>query len=265
MTPEEASLPFLTRKMLAFEHGAAFSLIVDLLASSSGTYELRGFTKEGPFNFRFVATGSLATESFTFRIPDFPIFFTVVGTASTVAVNEAGVAVFLGVNGTRNIMLVSGQPSLSYGVNWPNPGIPSFLHTRGRIDDTVIANPGTGAEISFTFPDSTFTLIKSISFLYTAGAAAATRRVRLEIIPNGSDIVRVASASDIIISEAWLMVWYPGAGTIIDTTTKLQQMSFPNDLLIPPSSTLQTVTTAFNALDAITSIQISGEQFYAQG
>ncbi|MCI0561108.1 MAG: hypothetical protein MN733_21695 [Nitrososphaera sp.] len=250
MPPKELKEPnFLTRDMLAFEHGTAFSLVIDIFSEAANEYVIRGFTKEGPFQFSIVtAAGSTTTEQ-VIGIPDVPILLTVTCSAAAATLGSGYVRVELGINGTRNVTLCEGYPHLFESLAWPTTPIPTELQRRGQIIALTGTNPAANAEISETVPTGNWWKLKSFRAVLVADANAATRRVELRITVGG---IVVASIPTIHSHTAGTIVIYMFADNAVAQTDGIGLISsqpIPQDIILPPASVVETVTTNKQAGD----------------
>src|SRR3972149_8142483 len=115
----QISYPFVTREMLAFKHASSFSLILNIIARATDGIEIRGMTKEGPFTFLFSPVGDGSIETFTFAVPDIPIFVSVTPSPDAAIATDAYVTLHLAVNGNRMMKLCQGIITFLSSVSWP--------------------------------------------------------------------------------------------------------------------------------------------------
>ena len=82
---EELNFPFVNRKMLDFEQGAIFSLLVTTISPANPPTQLtiQGATKNGPFKCFCDITPVGGKQTFTFRLTDIPIFLSTVQSSIT--------------------------------------------------------------------------------------------------------------------------------------------------------------------------------------
>lgn len=254
------SLPFLTRDMLAFEHATAFSLICDVIATNASAIQIKGATREGPFTLRIVPVADGTQEEFIFNIPDVPIFLTVTGFTTRSDMHSQYIEVQLGINRSRSWGLIQGFVSGITWLTWPVPMPTGALEKRGQILEIFSTNPAAGAEQNFPVPAEHWLKVKSIRFTYVNTAAAASRRVSLRLAGDTSTIVDIPQAGNMIISETWVLTWGEGLPNFVDSVGFTQTMPLPSDLILPPTGSIKTVTTAINGADDMGAMTIYAER-----
>lgn len=259
--PANLSLPYLTRDMLAFEQGTAFSLEIDVTSSRNATIQIRGFTREGPFKVDQVTASGITSVSYSFRIPDIPLALSITAVTSGKDTNSVYVIAHLGINGDRMLILCQGNVSKKFGINYPQQVVDSPMQQRGLSVVVTGADPAANTETFDTLNSLTFHRLISYRVEFVTGAAAATRRPSLQIDDGVSNAIIIPSAGDVIISETWILQWGVGLANLVDTTGKRQTMPLPADLWLPPGAGVGTVTTALNALDNYGAPLIWDERF----
>ena len=147
-------LPFVTRDMLAFEHGTPFELIVEFIADTVDPFEIRGYTREGPFTFLIVPANTNSISELSFRIPDIPVAVSVNYNAASTEVAFAHISLYLGMNTNRITMLTSGAISTVHGVSWPFPQQTSPFQADGQVISFAGVDPAAGAEVAIAIPNN---------------------------------------------------------------------------------------------------------------
>lgn len=247
---EKLSLPFLTRKMLEFEHGVAFDLELRTVTVDSGILFIIGATREGMFKFRVAPAGDGSAESFFFRIPDIPIFVNVYGTDISVERGEQWVSLFLRAGEERIMRMGSGYISIQSALNWPIVQSESELSGGGKYNYTNGLNPAAGAECSITVPTSEHWIIKAFQVQLVTDATVAARVVQLSVALNGSPSRLKMHAPTTQAASLTRLYHYGVKGSVEDSSD--DDDIFGNiyeDMHVKAGSTITTETTALQAGD----------------
>lgn len=261
--PGAAQLPFIVRDMLAFEGAAAFDLELTTASTVAQVLEITGMTREGPFRFNITTDTSGLAVANVFRIPDLPIFVSVRSSSVLAGVNQVYAMLYLRINGTKNVLLCQGSLGHFYGINWPVQTPPSSLQKRGLMVSGESADAAAGSEFTFDVPAGQFWILKAIHVIYVAAAAAASRRPRLVITFSGGSLIEIPSAATIIISQSSRLVWGEGLPNMDDQVGLQQTMPLPSNLLLPPGTIIESVTTGMNAGDNYSTAQFTAEAFFS--
>lgn len=236
------SLPFLIRDMLAFGEAATFDLEVSTGSDSAINLEITGVTREGPFRFNFTTDGLSVIETHVFSIPDIPVFLTVRTADANLRMNDCYAMVYLRVNKTKNHLLCQGNLGQFYGINWPNQAPMSELQRRGKVTVATGADPAAGSEWTVTVPAGQFWRVKSVQATLVASATAATRRPMMIITFNGGGDINIPINTGTTANQTMIHTWAEGIFSINDTGNLLITGVYPADLLLPPFSTIRSLT-----------------------
>jgi len=263
MDPYQNSLPFLTRKMMAFEHASKISLQLSVKADTLGTVEIKGFTREGPFTFRKPVTADVDFATESFRIPDFPVMVTMTSESFSGTANDASVILTLLIDDTPYAVLLQGQLGPFQGLSWPIPPPPTNLQSRGISAEVAGANPAAGEEFSITIPDQEWWILKAVRVRFVAAAVAVSRRPMLVIVRAASDNIEISVPADVTTGQIVFLNW-ADAGTAQNDATSLRQLApLPTNLLLPPGATIKSVTTNMEATDNYDPPRVLIEKFYS--
>ena len=258
------SLPFLTRKMLKFEHGAAFSLEITLVSVSADPITIRGFTSEGPFVFSIIPGTTAVKETFSRRIPDIPIFLSVTRAADEAAQNMAYVMVELGINGNVSCVLCQGYPNGTSGISWPYTLPITKLQDVGEPIVIAVADPAAGVNWNYTVLANQFLLVKTVTQHYTANATAANRRLILTLRSGANyKVAEIPSAATIVASQDSKLTWLAGGAAIDDQIGLYQTSVLPDSLFLPPDSLISVAAINKNAADQHYDIRIYAQRYFA--
>lgn len=237
------SLPFITRDMLAFEPGTAFSLVLNLVSKQTNPLEVRGFTKEGPFNYRIVPAGIGDLETFTLAIPDIPVMVSVTGDPGDFLANNTQATLHLGINGTRAVVLGQGTLGPTFGITWPHQVPPTSIQNLGVTDVINGTQPAAGAECVITTPDNEWWKLIRAHFKLDTDGNAANRTVRLDIEPASDLFITAIHSTAITANQIVTVAFVPDGTTATVVAAELHEVALPRDIWIPPGSTIETTTT----------------------
>ena len=262
MDPESNDFPFLTRKMLSFEHSTRFQLKLSSQSRIAGTLLIRGFTREGIFTFTHTVgtTGVITTENFS--MPDIPIMLSVQTASTTIEQGDCRVSLQLMLNGDSLMELCSGFIYSQKALSWPYSNTSDYIPGHGRLITVNSTNPVAGAEPSIEVPAHQVWRFIAARTQLVAAAAAASRRVHLVIDTGNSMVIDCFSGVDQIISETKAYS-FANFGHIPDETDDNDILvNTPAGLWLPEGGQIRTETTNLNAGDDFTTLKADVELFY---
>lgn len=261
---KDLQLPFITRKMLDFGESANFTLIIDTMSASSYTSSLniQGMTKAGVFKYSCTIETGGALQTFSFKLPDIPIFLSIIEENPNIGPNNVWVIVKLGVNGDVGMILTQGYPSDRIGISWPIQQQVPALAENGANTLVTVAVPAAGAEWSVTIPANQKWEIRSIFFIFTASAVVASRRPGVEIKFPTNVYFSIPTVADVIISQAYTFNFYKGAISINDATGFRQTAPLPEKIIVGASIVINSLTTNIQAGDQYSEIRMEVAIFY---
>lgn len=256
---------FLSRKMLAFEHGTKFHLRLKIQARAANLISVRGITREGVFTFTQTTNtdGTLVTTDFA--IPDFPIMVSVVDSGDLFRQGECYASLSLLVNGDPLYSLCSGLIYAIKGISYPvSPAIDQRVGG-GRIYSPTVANPAAGAEISVTVPGNCFWKVLTMRAPLVTDATVANRRVHVRYTRDGIPFPIMIDTFSDVDQTASLTRTY-NFGHFSDQTTRTDggaiQIALPDQFLLKSATTLTTVTTGLVAGDNWGDVVLWVEEFF---
>lgn len=193
------ALPFLFRKMLAFQEGSAFSLVLKGITTISDDLTIRGFTKEGPFTLKYRTVGDGNPETKTFRIPDVPIFIQISDESLHFPSQSTYFNLFLAIDGSIVGQMCAGNVSIGQSISYPitqftqaRPG-GGFLRTA-----TVGSAPGAGSDFGDSLCGDGLTWrIMGFRMKLITDANVANRRVHFIFKHTGTSKIIQEYFSDI--------------------------------------------------------------------
>lgn len=261
--PNKEIFPFITRKDLSFESGTLFDIEVVHYATNTGTVQLIGITKEGPFVFSFANGGTGARASSIFRIADIPIFLTLHGNVAAMNRGEFYGTVYLRMNGTRILRLCGGYVWRDHGISYPQTENVDENAGKGFVVVVSGSNPAAGSEILQTVPTGRLWRVRGIKFTLVAAAAAASRRVHLQFYVGGAiDYFETFAATDQIISETKEYHCLPLGSAAANTAGNSIYIPLPPDLILGEGDQIATLTDNLNASDNFGAPQFWIEQLF---
>ena len=258
---ETPFLPFVTRKMLRFEHGAEFELTGVIKSSGDRLVRIAGFTKERPFTFQIQTGPGFTLNQISFRLPEIPIAIIISDDSAAATQNSVYIELNLSVEGKPFMHLLKGTLGPRQPLGWPDSPPLSPLQKRGQMVILVSGNPAPGAEASQTTEASSWIIPQSIFARLTTNATVANRRVAILLSVGGTSFMLLASIADQTASQTVSYSWAAGATSLNDATTPLQQGSLPLNLLLLPETTISTFTENLQAGDNFTVQTIYAERF----
>lgn len=244
MPPEdEKSLPFLTRKMLAFERATTFDLSIEVLTRLSVTLFIAGYTKEGPFVYRYDTTAAGSIETRNFRIPDVPIAVTVFTTNITVERGDIHIQLYLRMNETRAQLLARGYVFRSVSPSWPQVTGGEAGEGNFTVAAPVGADPAANVEVSISNPTGQYWIVQGGTFTLVTDANAANRRVHLVINSAGlGQVIQCIASVDqaASLTRRYSFAHY-GAG-LVESSDDDILINIPPRLIIAGNGSITTAT-----------------------
>ena len=256
------SLPFLTRDMLAFEHGLTLSLRIRTQATSAQNITIRGLTREGVFTLTHLPNSDKTTKEEDFRIPDVPIMLSVTNAGGTYIKGQCFASIGLVVNGDILYELGAGFIHSAKGISYPVTNLAEPGPEGGSLQSLVGTNPAAGAEISETVPTTLFWKIRSIRFQLVTSATATGRRVHLVIDTGAGDNYDMFCEIDQNASDTQNYSCIPVGATPDSQDGNDIIIPIPSDLILNPGAIIKTITTNLQAGDNFGPPILFVEEFY---
>ena len=258
------SFPFVTRRMLDFEDGCNFTLIVNTLSATSyaSTLTIQGMTKMGAFKYACLIVTGGTVQTFTFKLPDVPIFLSAVEENPDVGPNNVWVIIKLSVNGDVGMILTQGYPSDRIGISWPIQQQINPISNLGANSLLTVTVPAAGAEWTTTVPANQRWEIRSIIFTFTASSTIASRRPGIQIKLPTNVFWSIPAPADILLSQVSTINFYKGAIDINDQTGFRQTAPLPDKIVLGPTTVINSLTTNIQAGDQYSAIRFEIAIFY---
>lgn len=263
MEPDNFSpTPFITRKMLSFEHGIAFSLQLRSHGVTGTQIKIQGVTKEGPFTLTQTVSATGAEVSNTFRIPDIPIFLSVVDTDLSINQGQCFVRVSLLANGVEIRQLTTGYVYQFHSVAWPEYAAPDMVPNHGFFKTVSGADPAANVEATLSVASNELWRILKFTVTLVTDANAANRRVHFVIGSGATSSIDCFSTVD---QTASLTRKYSVAayGAVPDETDDDDIIvAMPQDMWLVSGGTIATATVSRQATDNFGVISALVESFW---
>lgn len=260
--PDRLSLPFLTRKMLAFEHAVAFDLEFISNSNSTTKVELLGITSEGMFKYPITHAGDGNEESKIFRIPDVPIFVTAHIPSGSVSAGQHYARLYLRANGERIQRLMSGYITSVNSLNWPDNQTGPETSGGGNYKVILGSNPAAGSEASITIPTNELFIVHGFNVTLVTDATAANRRPGIEILGwNGSAGPVGYGTTDVTASLTTKIHAFANALELSAIVNTQLQVRLPSPAIIDGGGVIRTKTLNLQAADDYGIPQVWGEQY----
>ena len=263
MDPKDRlGFPFTVRDMLAFQHGAAFSLRITSQSTLANILIIRGMTSEGSFAFMHTTTGDSQQSIQEFRMTDVPIWVTVMDKDGTIIPGQTYITLSVVINGDILFELCSGLVYRQKSISWPYNNSQDMRPLGGQILSTGSSNPAAGAEASLTVPSGQIWRLIAMDITLVNAATAGSRRVHFEITMAGNTTIHLISPTDQIISETKI---YSCANHSIPTVNGHSNdilVGLPANIFLRADDTIETATVNLAAGDNFGALNITVEQFF---
>jgi len=261
-TPQLPQLPFLTREMLKFGNNSTISLRLSTQSDASISLIVKGITREGVFNFRQIPTNDSILTISEFRIPDIPIFVSVVDIDGVLAQGQTFCRLSLMLDGEIIHEFASGWVYTQKSISWPGGENQDLRPDGGFLGEEVSADPAAGSEISITVPAGEIWKINAIRYQLTTDANVASRTPHLIFTLPTSTIIDLYNAANQQASSTKKYSYAP-TGNPIDTQSDDDFFtSIPQNLMLLPTSTITTETVAIQAGDNYSAMSVYIERFF---
>lgn len=243
-------VPFLTRKMLAFEHAVKVEIRLTIFAFLQTTLKIKGITREGVFSFTYETLVDGQTHFAKFQIPDIPIFISVTDEGPGSAQGQLNAQLDLLMNGDKILRFGTGYIYTDNDISWPTQNVAEVRGGGGVLVTRGIANPAAGAEISVVTSTYKVTRLRSlrVSLALTAGMSARRAHFRIKDA-DGILLYEFFGAQDYINGATATYQLQPMGSLNDDYDNAVEIINIPSDLLLPPLSTIYTVTTNLDVAD----------------
>lgn len=254
-------LPFLTRKMLAFEEGAEITLQIKSVGTSANTISIRGMTKEGPFVLKHLIATGKAAKTENFRMPDVPILLCVDDINLNFQRGDLYVELNLLISGVKIYQFGAGYVYGGYGLAWPDSFREISAPVRGHLTMVTSTNPAAGVTAQVTLGNDEMWKVLGIHFTLVTSAAVANRTVKIifeveSIKVYEIDCTTVQTAS---LTKSYSCV--PNGGGSANTLANEIYIPLPGDIYLPENSNIYVQADNFQGTDDFSAIDVYVEKY----
>lgn len=257
---DEKNLPFLTRNMLAFQEGRPFGIEIDIITDAEYIVTLKGFTKEGPFQYNTDGTQIDVMETFAFSIPDIPIMMTIEIRTLGVPMLYGKITAYLTINNSRYAVLMQGNLNGCDVLSWPYQLPITEIQKRGMWQSATGNNPAAGTYPTVTTDTDTWWNLKYVEFWLTTDANVANRQMILKVFPANLPYFAISCNVIQTASTTRKYRWVVGVNDVNDTVNSVIQSALPPDIWLPPRSVITCITVNKQAGDDFGDLTIAGEK-----
>lgn len=263
MPPEKPQpTPFISRDQLKFQEGKMFSVSIETQSSLVATLTVRGFTKEGPFRFLHTTTSTGAVATSVFRLPDIPIFLSVIDQTALFYPGECRAVCKLIVDGVAHATLCDGLVNVLKGIAWPVPTDYPSAQGKGAAWVVTTANPNANVEISYTFVEPFAMKLKSLRFQLVTDANVANRTVHVVLTKANGVVIELLPS----VAQAASLTKNYSAAPYGDNTSLNEDnditINMPADIWIESGYIISTTTTNRQVGDNYGAMAIELEAFF---
>ncbi len=204
-------------------------------------------------------------RSFKFDLPECYLLSVSIDGASgtTILVGQAFVNAGITRRGpglTRYAQLFAGNVASGADLGWPGGPQRSAMEGPGWIHSLQVANPGAGADWTFTVPALARMRLDSFNAVFTAAVAVANRQVQLTV-DDGSNTMWTDDLSANITAGQTINVAVTQTNVPTGVVTTTLHMVIPPGLILAPGWRLRAVTGAIQAADQWSAIWLNLEEW----
>jgi len=255
-------VPFITRDDLDFGGQTTFEVQVRILTGTTGDFLVQGATKAGLFVFKQNHVANAEPISYSFSLPDLPIWITVSDNADLWRAGECLVQVRLLLNNTSLHQLAHGYLCAGRNIVWPQTMDENGTFEQGFIETVDGGNPTGNAEVSFEIPAHQRWKLLAFRAPLVTDANAATRRVHFQIKDTGgTTVLDIIAGSTHVASLTRNYSFVQLGGSPISSDDDDIVSILPINTIIPAGYTIATETSNLQATDAWGQVVLWAEKF----
>lgn len=258
----ELAVPFLTREMLNFGREATLELLVRSVATVVRTFNISGATREGLIRATHTSFGNKQAQISIHRIPDIPIFFSVIPSATVTIQGRLHVTVSLRINGDIVFPLVSGYVYDHKPLSWPETNLRDNVPNHGNIEEIYTDDPAAGQEIEYFLEPNELWHITHCAITLVTSATVADRRVHLVFQGGRAGQIHCFAAINQTASQTRKYSFAPYGTILSEQDNGVILVNLPKDLWIDGEGTISTITTNLQAGDNFSRLKIFRELFF---
>lgn len=262
MEPKYPQFPFITREMLEFGNQSKIDLEVVSSDTSYITFQVSGLTRSAPFTFDITPDGAGDTETRFLGMNDIPIAISV---HSPIGFHQKGdlfVNIYLRINETRVMKLISGLLQSGVGLTYPATVHSDPMDGRQFLRTLGTNNPAAGAEMALTVPAAEVWEIIAIQIPFVANGTVASRRPHITFgIGSASVDFELFGDTDITASQNRTIT----AATFGFSEDRADDddilIALPHGIVLSEGDVIATDTTNLQAGDNIGLCRVHGYKF----
>lgn len=246
---DRLSFPFTVRDMLAFEHGAAFSLRIVSQSFSTAPLIIRGMTSEGLFSFLHIPTSNSVISTQDFRISDIPIWVSVTDKDGTMLQGDQYITLKMLINGDPLFELCAGFVYRQKSLSWPQNSTVDMRPGGAKLSVESGANADAGANATIVVPAGEIWKILSLEVQLVTSAVGGNRVARFGFDAAGAIGRTVISNQNQPASKSWTYALQIGsvAGSLFDDNTVA--LPLPHELYMLPGDNVYALIDTMDAGD----------------
>jgi hypothetical protein len=260
-----SSLPFLSRKQLAFEHGQSLSLRLTYYSDNNSFVTIKGLTREGTFTYQATITGDKSFHTVDFRITDFPIAVSVFDTSADFAQGRLFAILSLVVNETPLFDLCSGYIYRNKGLSYPMVQSADIVPNLGFLKEVESADPAAGANATYTCPSGVILKLIGASITLVTDATVANRRMHLEYVGNNGGYLEWWGLAEQAASLTYRYSFSAVGHVPSDTSNNVYSIAIPPNITLYNGDVLRTQVAGLVAGDNMGALALLCEQFLYPG
>ena len=263
MDPKDGqSYPFVTRDMLSFKHGLVLGLRIRSQAANSTTITIRGATREGIFTFKHTNTGVGTIQTENFRIPDIPIWISLVDDAETLPQGDFYATLSLTANGDILYELLSGLVYANKSISYPKVNSYDGRPLGGSLNTRTSANPVAGAECTIEVPAGRVWKVLAMEVSLVTDATAANRRPHFVFNLATGGFIDMFSDQDhaASLTRRYHVANFGAMPDTLDDNDILVPLA--QGMILPPLTTIDTETTNLQVTDNYGQLSVLVEEFW---
>lgn len=259
---DKKSLPFLTRDMLAFESGVAFSLRVTTQSDTAATLTVRGMTSEGVFTLKHTTTADGLAATSTFRIPDLPIMVTVIDATGSFEQGQCFVSLSLVANDDILYQLASGLVYRQKAISYPQAPSQDIRPGGGALEYNASTDPAAGANASISVPTTEYWLILRAQVTLVTDATVANRYMNITFGSYAANFNTLHGYNSQAAGATYIYEMLP-RGELYDILVPANQsIGLPYPMWVPGGKSISTSVTNLQAGDNLSSLKLYVEKFF---
>ena len=259
---DSLGLPFVTRQMLDFADGAAFSLRITIIADSADPVVIRGFSKTSTIHQVITPTSDGIKTVVRIGVDDIPIMIGIFDTDDLYRSGECWGSIALEIKEETIAELCSGFIAREKSISWPATNSQALIPNRGAIVTVASPNPAAGAEASITVPAGEMWHILFGSVQLVTDANAANRLVHILFTTSDGVVANVWPNHLQVASQDRTYSFAKFSFALAVGTSTGIKAPLPHDIFLDQLSTIVTATENIQVGDDFGVMRFVVEKFF---